>query len=799
MSTVLNNANHIITQKHAPHNLKKPVNPMVEYALAYATLGIPVIALWWPTKDGKCACWREKCDTPGKHPITDKSIGLKSKKSLMAEGITDVKGFEHLATTDPERIRQIWGKYPYANIGLLTGSKSGFFTLDFDTKKEAMEFLEDLKANCYGGNMPDTVITQTGSGGYHVHFKYPDWFTVDRNSVGQIALGVDIRTDGGLTVAPPSLHYSGNRYEWLPDHSPFEKVFGEVPEWLANLLRTKQQKAVKKAKKEAEQGKVWESYLNKFDVIYDGARNDTLFREIACSMQAKGASDADIWATLKAINETKCRDLSGHLAPIDESELRAIFQSAISRYEKGKKPEGKAYPLSDYGNAERLIDRHGTDIRFSLGSWFIWDGTRWVFDETGHIYRKAKDTVRAMREEFEELEGFVDEKTYAAMMRFVNKSESWNGINHMIKMASSEPGIIITHEYLDTNHYLLNVLNGTIDLRTGELREHRRDDYITKLAPVMYNPNAKAPTWEKFLNDIFAGDQELIKYMQRVIGYSLTGDTSEDAYFILYGDGANGKSTFLETIQGLLGDYAQTAPPSLVTAKTQQNNGANNDVARLRGARFVSASETEQGARLAEALIKRLTGGDTLTARFLNKEFFEFKAICKLFIATNYLLNIKGTDKGIWRRTHLVPFTVEIPKEKQDKHLDEKLSAEWPGILNWALEGTKDWLRLGDLKPPAAVVNATAEYRWEMDVLGQFLDMCIERKPGERLKVDDLYQTYKYWANQSGIDHAMTKQAFNKKLKERGFVNRKANKGMYYWFDIALTEEGKAYHVHSQF
>jgi putative DNA primase/helicase len=312
-----------------------------------------------------------------------------------------------------------------------------------------------------------------------------------------------------------------------------------------------------------------------------------------------------------------------------------------------------------------------------------------------------------------------------------------------------------------------DVQNGTLDLRTGQMRQHDRADLLTKEAPVIYDPSATCPTWEAFLTRVMGGDAELIGFLQRAIGYSLTGDTREQVIFLLYGTGANGKSTFLETIRTLLGDdYARQVRTETLT-DSNRGTGPTEDLARLKGARFVSARETEEGKRLAEALIKELSGGDTLTARFLYSESFEYRPAFKLFLGANHKPVIRGTDYAIWRRIRLVPFAVTIPPEEQDQNLGAKLAAELPGILTWAVRGCLSWQKNG-LGTPAAVTAATAAYRMESDVLSAFLAECCVTNPKGEVQAGPLYTAYKSWCEDNG-EKWMTGQMFGRRLTDRGF------------------------------
>ncbi len=303
-----------------------------------------------------------------------------------------------------------------------------------------------------------------------------------------------------------------------------------------------------------------------------------------------------------------------------------------------------------------------------------------------------------------------------------------------------------------------------MDLRTGELRPHDREDLITKLAPVSYDSEAKCETWRAFLDKIMDGNTDLIEYLKRAVGYSLTGDTTEQCLFILHGSGANGKSTFVETIHTLLGDYAQKTETR--SFMQQKNEGVRNDLARLKGVRFASAVEIMQGQRLNEALIKEATGGDRITARFLFKEYFEFRPEFKLFLACNHKPEIRGTDEGIWRRVKLVPFEVTIPPEQRDKRLLEKLETELPGILNWAMEGCQEWRRNG-LQDPEEITAATASYRQEMDLLALFIDECCQLDEDGEVPTGKLFDAYEEWCKKNG-EQPVKKRTFGTMMKERG-------------------------------
>jgi putative DNA primase/helicase len=412
-------------------------------------------------------------------------------------------------------------------------------------------------------------------------------------------------------------------------------------------------------------------------------------------------------------------------------------------------------------------------------SYVVYDGTRWLIDEEKTVVERAKATVKGIYREAAYAETDEERK---ALTKHALKSEAAARIAAMLELAESEKGIPIAADAFDADPWLLNVANGTIDLRTGELRPHRAADLITKTLPVTYDPAATCPRWTAFLDEIMAGNADLVRFLQQAIGYALTGDTREQVFFILLGVGANGKSVFLKVVETMLGDYARQA--SMDTFMQKEYQGIPNDIARLHGVRFVAASEAEQNRRLAEALVKSLTGGDPVVARFLHKEFFTFTPRFKIFLATNHKPIIRGSEHAIWRRIRLVPFTVTIPEERQDKDLVTKLVEELPGILTWAIEGCRRWQQEG-LKSPDAVKVATEEYRTEMDTLGSFIADRCDVGPMCTATASSLYAAYQAWAKE-GREREMSQTMFGRALRERGFeADRTGGRGRF-WTGLAV-------------
>jgi len=439
------------------------------------------------------------------------------------------------------------------------------------------------------------------------------------------------------------------------------------------------------------------------------------------------------------------------------------------------------FTLTDYGNAQRLAAAHGTDLRYChpFGRWYVYDGTRWVADETAEIMRRAKQTVRAIYAEAGEA-GTAE--AARALAKHAGASERAERLRALVELAKSEPGIPIATGQLDADPWLLNVANGTLDLRTGTLREHRREDYLTRRLAVAYDPAATVPAWDAFLDRIMGGSPEMVAFLRRAVGYALTGSTRERALFILHGTGRNGKSTLLETLLALLGEYALRTPVETLLAK--RDGAIPNDVARLKGARFVAAAETEEGRRLAEATVKELTGGDTVSARFMRGEWFDFRPECKLWLATNHKPTIRGTDRAIWDRIRLIPFAVRIPDAEQDQTLPERLRAELPGILAWAVAGCLAWQREG-LSAPEAVTRATEDYRAEQDVLAAWLADCCAQTPAATATAAALYTSYARWCEESG-ERALPRRTFGQRLAERGFTQGRTPRARV-WQGIGLA------------
>lgn len=430
------------------------------------------------------------------------------------------------------------------------------------------------------------------------------------------------------------------------------------------------------------------------------------------------------------------------------------------------------FPLTDLGNSERFVKIHGDDVRYveQWGRWHIWNGAYWPADLTSGIVRRGKQTVRLIREEAARIT--TDQHAANETFKHATRSESEAKIRAMLGLAASDSKVVATPDEFDVNPWLLNVPNGTIDLQTGEMREHRREDLLSRSASARWDVRAQAPIWNAALDRWTDGNENLRLFLQRAVGYSITARTGQDVFFFLFGSGRNGKSQFIQAIRHVLGDYARTIRPEALMV-VQGGGGIPNELAALVGVRFVSTTEVEEGTRMAESLVKQLTGKDTISVRFMRQEFFQMNPVMHLWIAGNHKPTIRGTDLAIWERVKTIPFTVTIPAEERDPDLGDKLEAEASGILRWMVDGCLMWQREG-LNPPAEVNAATADYRKEMDILGEFLsDRCVVEYAAS-VNATALYESYTDWAKSMG-EKQWPQTLFGRKLREREFLHMRTS------------------------
>ena len=472
-----------------------------------------------------------------------------------------------------------------------------------------------------------------------------------------------------------------------------------------------------------------------------------------------------IWSIQKSINHRR------HANGLPPQEFRLDSTTIPANYDVTK------LHLTDTGLSELAARLCGDKVRYwpEATKWLQWDGRRYVTDMPGGMYPVVKGVHQELLNIAVKVE---DTDKRSGILKELIKIEGYYKQQTIIKAMEVIPSLIVTTSELDQDPMLLTCLNGTLDLITGTLRPHDPADRITRIVSVEYDHTAECPLFEAFLNRIFGRNQNMTNYIQRFFGYCLTGRTDEQTMCFFYGTGANGKTTLLKLFLLLMADFAASAQADLLMLRN--DNGASNDLARLRGTRLVAVNEVNEGAKLDEAKLKTLTGGDTVTARFLFQEYFEYVPQFKLVLIGNHKPTIKGRDFGIWRRIHLIPFAVTIPPEERDPMLLEKLKGEVPGILAWAVRGCIEWQQ-GGLKAPEEVLAAVKEYRDSEDHFGSWLNDCCCRGENLWAKADDLLESFK---RVTGMTH-ITSNKLTKMLKEEGFKNERKYAGQC-WIGIGL-------------
>jgi putative DNA primase/helicase len=454
----------------------------------------------------------------------------------------------------------------------------------------------------------------------------------------------------------------------------------------------------------------------------------------------------------------------------------AKTESPIAAAENAKIHKLQSCQDTDAGNSDAFELLYGERFRYdhTKGKWFVWNDRYWAEDVDGEADRAALETAR---ERLSAAAQVAHDQDREKAIKWALRSESVYGRKATLISAQSVRSLATTTKKYDRNNFLLTVGNGTLDLSTGKLCEARREDLITRATDVPYDRSATAPRWEQFLKEVFGGDSEVIGYVQRAVGYSLTGDTGEQCFFLLCGSGANGKTTFLETIVKLLGTHASTAAFSAFLV--QHNQGSpRNDLAALCGSRLVKAAEAEHKASLDEAIMKQLTGEDTISVRFLFREVFEYRPQFKIWLATNHKPAIWETSDAIWRRIKLIEFKRQFAGTRADVALRGKLEAELPGILAWAVQGCLAWQKSG-LREPQKVSHATLGYRQESDQIGRFFKERCDLQPGRRSPGKQLYDDYVRWCDRLH-EIPVANNLFVAKLADRGIERKRAAGGVIY-------------------
>lgn len=693
----------------------------------------------------------------------------------------------------PDAVRADWS----GNIGL-AHAYSGTATIDVDSYQAA------LPALAAHGVELDALLTaddavQIRSGRpdrAKLVYRLPEGLdplpSVDRTDAGE---GFEFRcgTKGGMTVQdvlPPSIHPdTGKPYEWAGNWRNLPELPPSVLSAWRALLGPQRSTAPSSAKTTVAEGR-------HADVIKLAAR-------VARQVVRDGLADTAGMAMLES------EQARGRWSRDVSEELTRAYQDALTKYRTGfwqiERPRSvpaagddwpptvtdeSAHPHTDHANAHRIVKNFGAGMVHVQGlGWHTW-AEPWRADQMA-VTREAAGLGRIVLDEARQLLDAAaqiadDEQRKQAVMagearaKWARTSEFKGTIASALEMAA--PILHVRSEMVDADPLLLACTNGALDLRTGKLRPHKRTDFCTQTCAVAYNENARAPNWERFVLEVFQGDAELVEWVQRFLGYALTGLTTEHMLVVAHGNGSNGKTTLFECIRQMLGSYGKTAAPGLLVARRGERHPT--EILDLRGARLVCSSETGEGGRLAEDLVKQLTGGDGLKGRAMRQDFIDFAPTFKLVLFTNHRPLITGQDNGIWRRIRLVPFMATFEGDRKDKNLPGKLKAEWPGIMRWCVEGLMRWQSEG-FNHCHAIEAASNQYRDESDLLGQFIaDECVQG-PGFTEASGELYRIYSEWCKDNGVQ-PLAKRTLGLRMEERGYQQHRGTGGVRRWQGLKL-------------
>jgi putative DNA primase/helicase len=674
--------------------------------------------------------------------------------------------------------------------------KRGDVVIDFDNQELYRQFGVLCKDEILECQLP---IQKSGKG-YHIALNCPDVFILGKENLNK----VDIITSNSYVLIEGSLHPSGVRYQALRgsfsaipeiDDITAEYLLGvarelgrKEPETTTDIERnhevvTTGNRSASKLIARYNQETDVEELLVKHGYTQQGTKwlnpesttgnaggvvlNNKFFTHNGSSPLANGHSN-DAFEVLSVLEFNSDKKAAyKHLCSL-YPELAEIERKTQSLPDLDKK-------LADIDHAREFQKLHGEKFRYSNShGWLIWDGKRWQRDELDAAKRAVFDVGESYIQSVPELTRHEDRQD---MLNYARYCGSHRGSSNVLEVAKTLEGIRVSSESFDSDLDLINLSNGTYSLGKNSLQPHKQADMLTKLANITYDEKAECPKWIAFQREICAGDDELIRYKQVMYGAALSGRVLR-GFFVMYGTGANGKSTELGVIQELLGDYANST--SFDTFMGEKNNFVLTELARLQGIRFVSASESSEDADLHSELVKTITGGDPISAKFSHQNSFTYAPQFKIYLATNYKPRIKGTDHGIWERINLVPYSVTIPKERQDPNLKEKLLSESSGILNWLLEGYRLYKELGYKLPEChAVDKATNEYKTDEDIVQLFVHHMCDVGVNYRDTTANLYKVFKYWCDDEGVK-ALTKKKFGMRLSDLGYNDAKGTGGTRY-------------------
>lgn len=671
------------------------------------------------------------------------------------------------------------------NVGILLGHASGVIDVDLDCK-EAKALADIILPK------PTLCFDRSSSDSGHLLYRCPNAKATKRlqggDSAGKTTL-VELRSDGAQTMIPPSTHPNGTKlritaldeaaepvdYEDMLKRVHLLAACAEVCQhWKAGGRHQLCLAFVGLCLKERMQSVLVTAIVERICEINGDPEIEDRLRIVSSSV----GKEATNLKGFSGLAETLGHDVAQRIADrvqvftgavSNRNSLRTTDSNVPARFFETTNTLHLSEAVVGHALAEWLLEKAVFDI--GNKGWMVWQGNHWCADKNSSLVKLAFDFVQ------EQEARFLHQRNHdqvVAMRAF----ESLRKLENIIQLAINKRAV--ASDVFDADPMLFATQDQWIDLNSGKATSPKPSRFVSMFSPVEFEPKATCPTFIKFLNDIFEGDEAPIAFMQRAIGYSLTGKTDEQCMFVLIGSGANGKSTLINIIGKLLGRYGTTAASQTLIANNRSSVG--DDLVNLRGARLISISETEDGEALAEAKIKQMTGGDFIKARPLYGEWQVFTITGKLWLATNNLPTINGTDEGIWRRIRVIPFNRTFKAEEQDKALAQKLDAELPGILNWAIEGCLQWQREG-LNPPQIVIEQVARYRSTMDSVAQFVDeeCCVDA--GATVSASSLYALYREWCLRSGLK-AKSLAGFKHALQATGGIHQHRTSAGLQWQGI---------------
>lgn len=686
------------------------------------------------------------------------------------------------------------------NIGLLTGEPSDkLIDVDLDCDEARLLFSDFLPPT-------DLISGRKSYPKSHIWFcgdplpatkKFQDPLAKAQDAKAML---VELRSTGLQTLVYPSIHPSGDEYFWTDEGDP-----AIVPGAVLQMAVAKLAACCLLARYWAE-GKRHELALATAGMLLRaGWEPQAVEHFIVCAVRAAGDTEvidrrAAVRTTLAAVNgdrratgiPTLKRLLPGPIVDCITLWLNVTTEERVADTRTATRADSDipgidtAEGRTDAANALKLVARFGDDFRYCTGvsKFFVWNPTNWEQDSAHKIEALAKSVGASLWDDITDAgRNGTDRATLLAMTGFAKRSNNANGIRDMASVVRSDSRIQVDHASFDARPMLLNVLSGTIDLETGGLRAHSRPDYITKIAPIVFDAAATCPTWMRFLDEVFNASGELKEYLRLAAGYTLTGLTVERCLFFLLGIASAGKTTAATTLQKLLGSYATSITTDFLMLSHGQQHPT--EMCDLAGVRMALAAETEDGKHFAESHVKQLTGGeDKLKGRRMREDFWEFKASHKLWLTGNHRPTVSTTDEAIWDRLRIIPFDRRF--ENPDRDLARKLELELPGILNWAITGCLEWQRNG-LPSPSAVKTAAESYRHEMDVIGQFVEECCHVGEQFQAGATPLFECYARWGGTE------KQTAFGRAMADRGYTSARVtsghNKGRKFWRGIGLATD----------